>query len=132
MKVFTIRQILILHERMAQKYGGSSGIHNTGMLESAIGRPFATFASQDLYPDIFLKAGAFIQSIVKNHPFVDGNKRTAFAGAMVFLKANGLSFNADQNNVVKFMIRVANENISVDEIARWLKKRTKNVSKHLI
>ena len=132
MKVFTVRQVLILHERMIQKYGGSSGVRDMGMLESAVGRPFATFGGEDLYPDVFMKAGAFIQSIVKNHPFIDGNKRTAFTGTITFLLANKaiVSTNADQ--VVKFMLRVANENLSVDEIAAWLKKRTKNVSKHLI
>jgi len=131
-KVFTVRQVLILHERMIQKYGGSSGVRDMGMLESAVGRPFATFGGEDLYPDVFMKAGAFIQSIVKNHPFIDGNKRTAFTGTITFLLANKaiVSTNADQ--VVKFMLRVANENLSVDEIAAWLKKRTKNVSKHLI
>lgn len=128
MKVFTVRQVLILHERMIQKFGGSSGVRDMGMLESAVGRPFATFGGEDLYPNILMKAGAFIQSIVKNHPFIDGNKRTAFTGAITFLLTNGTFVSADTNQVVKFMLRVANENISVDEIAGWLKKRTKNVS----
>lgn len=109
---------------MIQKFGGSSGIRDMGMLESAVGRPFATFGGEDLYPDIFMKAGAFIQSIVKNHPFIDGNKRAAFAGANTFLLANGTFIFADTNQVVKFMLKVANENISVDEIAKWLKKHT--------
>lgn len=111
---------------MIQKYGGSSGIRDIGMLESAVGRPFATFGGEDLYSNIFLKAGAFIQSIVKNHPFIDGNKRTGFTGAITFLLINGTFVSADTNQIVKFMLRVANENISVDEIARWLKKNTKS------
>lgn len=126
MKVFTVRQVLILHERMIQKYGGSSGVRDMGMLESAVGRPFATFGREDLYPDIFMKAGAFIQSIVKNHPFIDGNKRTAFTGAITFLLANGTFVSTDTNQVVKFMLKVANENIPVDEIAKWLKKHAKS------
>ena len=132
MKVFTVRQVLILHERMIQKYGGSSGVRDMGMLESAIGRPFATFGGEDLYSDVFMKAGAFIQSIVKNHPFIDGNKRTAFSGTIVFLLANGVIVSAGTNQIVKFMLRVANENLSVDEIAAWLKKHTKSASKHLV
>jgi len=131
-KVFTVRQVLILHERMIQKYGGSSGVRDMGMLESAVGRPFATFGGEDLYPDVFMKAGAFTQSIVKNHPFIDGNKRTAFSGTIVFLLASGVIVSAGTNQIVKFMLRVANENLSVDEIAAWLKKHTTNVSKHLI
>ena len=132
MKVFTVRQVLILHERMIQKYGGSSGVRDMGMLESAIGRPFATFGGEDLYSDVFMKAGAFIQSIVKNHPFIDGNKRTAFSGTIVFLLASGVIVSAGTNQIVKFMLRVANENLSVDEIAAWLKKHTKSASKHLV
>jgi len=131
-KVFTVRQVLILHERMIQKYGGSSGVRDMGMLESAIGRPFATFGGEDLYSDVFMKAGAFIQSIVKNHPFIDGNKRTAFSGTIVFLLASGVIVSAGTNQIVKFMLRVANENLSVDEIAAWLKKHTKSASKHLV
>ena len=123
MKVFTVRQILILHERMIQKYGGSSGVRDMGMLESAVGRPFATFGGEDLYPDIFMKAGAFIQSIVKNHPFIDGNKRTAFSGTIAFLLANGVFISVNINQAVKWMLRVANENITVDEITDWLKRR---------
>ena len=93
-----------------------------GMLESAVGRPFATFGGEDLYPDVFMKAGAFIQSIVKNHPFIDGNKRTAFSGTIGFLLASGAIVSANTNQVVKFMLKVANENLSVDEIAKWLMK----------
>lgn len=109
---------------MIQKYGGSSGARDMGMLESAVGRPFATFGGEDLYPDTLMKAGAFIQSIVKNHPFVDGNKRTAFSGTIAFLLANGVFISANTNQAVKWMLKVANENLSVDEIAAWLKKHS--------
>lgn len=111
---------------MIQKYGGSSGVRDMGMLESAANRPFATFGGEDLYTNIFLKAGAFIQSIVKNHPFIDGNKRTAFSGSIAFLLANGIFISVNTNQAVNYMIKVANENLSVDEIAVWLKKNTKS------
>ena len=125
MKVFSLRQVLVLHERMVRKYGGSSGVRDFTMLESALGRPFATFGGHDLYADIFLKAGALIQSIVKNHPFVDGNKRTAWVSAMALLKMKEWQVIAKENEVVMFMVRVANENLSVDEIAGWMKKNTR-------
>jgi len=99
-----------------------------GMLQAAIGRPFATFGGDDLYADIFLKAGALVQSIVKNHPFIDGNKRTAFVSAVALLKASGWHLKLSQDEVVQFMVRVANENLSVDEIAKWLKKNCKKGS----
>lgn len=107
---------------MIMRFGGSSGIRDVGMLESAIARPFATFDGNDLYPDLFMKAGAFIQSIVKNHPFVDGNKRTAFAGTIMFLRTNGVPLAVPDDDAISFMVSVANENLGVDEIAKWLKK----------
>ena len=122
---FTLKQALAVHERAIQKYGGSSGIRDTGMLQSAIFRPFATFDGQDLYPNIYLKAGALIQSIVKNHPFIDGNKRTAFITTYNFLALNGIKITAGEREIVKFMVSVANQNLSVDEIASWLKSHSR-------
>ncbi len=127
MKILTLRQILLLHEAMIEKHGGSSGIRDRGMFESAIHRPFATFAGADLYPDIYLKAAALVQSIVKNHPFVDGNKRTAFVSAFMFLKKNGIDLIVEKAAGVKFVLNVANENLSVDEISLWLKKHSKKI-----
>lgn len=127
MKIITLRQILLLHEIMIKKYGGSSGVRDMGMFESAVHRPFATFGGNDLYPDIYLKTGAFIQSIVKNHPFVDGNKRTAFSGAFIFLKKNNIDLDIEKKEAVKFMLGVANKNLSVDEISLWLKKHSKKI-----
>lgn len=127
MKIITIRQVLILHELQIEKYGGLSGIRDVGMLQSAIGRPFATFGGSDLYPDIFTKTAALIQSIIKNHPFLDANKRTAFVSAVTLLEMNEYSFVASNNEVVKYMLAVANENLTVDQISKWLKKYSKKI-----
>lgn len=127
MKILTPRQVLLLHESVIKKYGGSSGLRDKGMFESAIYRPFATFAGSDLYPDIYLKAGALIQSVVKNHPFVDGNKRTGYSSAYIFLKRNGIDLSVKKVEAIKFMIFVANENLSVDEISSWLKKHSRKL-----
>lgn len=112
---------------MVKKHGGSHGVRDMNMLESAVHRPFATFAGEDLYKDIYLKAAALVQSIVKNHPFLDGNKRTAFSSAYIFLKKNGLKINALEKEIIKFMVSVANENLSVDEISSWLKNHSKKI-----
>lgn len=127
MKILTLRQTLLLHELMVKRHGGSSGVRDMNMLESAINRPFATFGGKDLYRDIYLKTAALIQSIVKNHPFVDANKRTAFSSAYVFLSKNGIGLKTSQNEVVEFMLRVTNENLSVDEISIWIKKHAKKI-----
>ena len=112
---------------MVIKYGGSSGVRDMGMLESAINRPFATYGGQDLYPDIYMKAGALIQSVVKNHPFLDANKRTGYSSAYTFLSLNSIKIEVPQNEVVRFMVSVANKNLSVDEISTWLKKYSKKI-----
>jgi len=123
-KKLSLKQILVLHELEIKKHGGSSDVRDMGMLESAINRPFATYGGNDLYPNLFLKCGALIQSIVKNHPFIDGNKRTAFTSAYITLKTNGIEITAESAQVVKFMMSVANRNLSVDEIAKWLKEHS--------
>ncbi|MBL7036614.1 type II toxin-antitoxin system death-on-curing family toxin [Candidatus Microgenomates bacterium] len=128
MKIITPKQILIVHEHEIKKHGGSSGIRDVGMLESAIGRPFATFAGKDLYITIFLKAGALVQSLVKNHPFVDGNKRTALVSAIVFLKMNNYILSISQDKSVDFVMDVANKNLSVDQISLWFKKHSKKIT----
>ena len=120
MKIINLRQILVLHELMIRKYGGSSGIRDMGMLK---------FGGEDLYPDIYMKAGALVQSIVKNHPFLDGNKRTAFSSAFIFFKGNGILLLSTRKKVVSFMVKVANENLSVDEISSWLRKNSKKTNK---
>lgn len=127
MKIITIRQVLILHELQIEKYGGLSGIRDTGMLQSAIGRPFATFGGNDLYPDIFSKTAALIQSIIKNHPFLDANKRSAFVSAITLFEMNGCRFFASDNEVINYMLGVANENLTVDQISKWIKEHSKKI-----
>ena len=112
---------------MIKRHRGSSGVRDMDMLESAIFRPFATYGKRDLYKNIYLKAAALIQSIVKNHPFLDGNKRTAFSATYIFLWENGIDLDVSHKEVVEFMVKVANENLSVDEISSWLKKHSKKI-----
>ena len=78
-----LEDILNLHQFSIQKYGGSDGLRDSGLLESAIARPFQSFGGEDLYPSIFEKAAALGESLIINHPFIDGNKRT---GACSLLK----------------------------------------------
>ena len=84
MKFLTAEQILFIHARLIDETGGSHGVRDLSMLLSAAGRPQATYGSQDLYPDFFHKAGALMDSLIRNHPFLDGNKRTGIAAAVLF------------------------------------------------
>ncbi|MDE2024918.1 MAG: type II toxin-antitoxin system death-on-curing family toxin [Patescibacteria group bacterium] len=105
---------------MIKRFGGSFGIRELSLIESAIGRPQSTFDGQDLYESIFHKAAAVLQSLLKNHPFVDGNKRTALTSAGLFLEINGyklLNFHKEEEDLA---INVDNEHLTIEEIAKWL------------
>jgi death-on-curing protein len=79
-----LEDILNLHQFSIQKYGGSDGLRDSGLLESAIARPFQSFGGEDLYPSIFEKAAALGESLIINHPFIDGNKRTGTVAMIAF------------------------------------------------
>ena len=85
----TVEQVLFLHSRLVEETGGAHGVRDLGLLESAVARPGATFGGEDLYAEVFRKAAALMASLILNHPFVDGNKRTGIAAAALFLARNG-------------------------------------------
>jgi len=122
MKYPTLDEVVAVHFRVAQKTGGSSGVRDWDLLSSALARPQASFSGQDLYPDIFLKAAALIQSLILNHPFVDGNKRTALASMEYFLYLNGASIKNTQKEKVSFTIWVENKKPTIEQIADWIRK----------
>ena len=120
----TAEQVLFVHYRLVSETGGEYGVRDLGLLESAIARPQATFDKQELYPDMFEKAATLMESLINNHPFVDGNQRTGIACAVLFLKQNGISFSAKNAELEKFTLRVASSNVGRSEIAEWLKKHS--------
>ena len=126
MKYITVKDVLLLHNLAIDATGGSHGLRDLGLLESAVLRPEASFDGEELYPDIFLKAGALIHSLLRNHAFVDGNKRTSMFSAMTFLELNGYEFVSEQMEIVNFALKIENEKLSVEEIADWLKTHTKS------
>lgn len=113
-------QILFIHVRLIQETGGENGIRDLGLLRSAVARPQATFDQTDLYPDIFSKAAALFQSLVNNHPFVDGNKRTGIAATVLFLQLNGYSFQISQAEMVSLTLSVAQGAETIESISAWL------------
>lgn len=116
----TVPQILFLHARLIDETGGSHGLRDLGMLEAASARPQATFDEQELYPDLFSKAAALMDSLINNHPFVDGNKRTAITAAALFLRQNGYRLTITNAELEAFTLRVASSRVDVGEVATWL------------
>lgn len=120
MNYLTPEQILFLHARLIEETGGSHGLRDLGLLESAAARPQATYGGQDLYPDLFSKAAALMDSLIHNHPFVDGNKRTGITAAGLFLVRNGYRLDASNPDLEAFTRQVAESKPDITEIAGWL------------
>ena len=122
-----VGQVLALHEQQVQRYGGPTGVRDRGALESALARPAATFDGEDLYQDIADKAAALMHSLALNHPFVDGNKRTAAFAAIVFVASNDHEFLATSDELVETTNAVAEGKMSVEALAIWFRQRLRSV-----
>lgn len=122
MRYLTAEQVLFIHSRLIDETGGAHGIRDLGLLQSAVSRPKATFGSEDLYPDIFHKAAALMESLIKNHPFIDGNKRTAVTSAGIFLQSNDYYLKTTQKELELFTIKSATSKISFEDAVEWFEK----------
>ena len=94
MNYLSVAQVLFIHARLIAETGGSPGLRDLGLLSSAVARPQATFDGQDLYPDLFSKTAALMDSLVRNHAFIDGNKRVGITAAGLFLRIHGRQLTA--------------------------------------
>jgi len=118
-----IGQVLRIHLSMIERYGGEEGVRDIGLLHSALAMPQASFGGEPLHNDLFEMAAAYLYHIVQNHPFVDGNKRTGAAAALVFLAMNDVSIEADEEGLVALTLAVARGETGKTEIARFFRKR---------
>ena len=116
--------IAINHEAIA-KYGGLHGVRDLNFLRLAIGRPQMSAGLRDAYPTIYQKAAAMFHSIINNHPFFDGNKRTSLFSMIVFMGYNGYSVEFTKEEGIEFTLKAHNGDWNVDQIAEWIKSHTK-------
>lgn len=128
MQFITLDEVLIIHDLMLDVAGGREGIHDFHLLHSAIERPKAQFAGKFLYSSIWLMAAALLHSLVKNHPFEDGNKRTAYFSTVRFLRKNNYILAPKKREIVTFMVDVDVKNKTLEEIAVWLEKNSRRLS----
>ena len=117
--------VLYLHSYQLEMFGGAQGLSNEGLLDSAITQPFASFDGNDLYLTIEEKAARYAFSIVKNHPFVDGNKRTGAAAMVAFLKVNGYEFLPDHKEFETIILGVAGGEISYETLVEFVRREAK-------
>ncbi len=120
-----LKDVLNIHHILIDKFGGSKGVRDIGSLESAINRPFATFDNQELYPTPADKAAAILESILINHPFVDGNKRTAYVLMRLILFEHDLDITANQDEKYSMVISCTTGVMRFDDIKNWIQPRLK-------
>ncbi len=120
MKWITAESVIEIHKIIINSTGGSQGVRSLGALESALFSPLATFDGTDLYPAIVDKAAMLLNSITNNHPFIDGNKRVAFVVTVTILEDNGYKTQFTQEEVISFMLQIAQGNVKQNEIKHWL------------
>ncbi|MBI2020246.1 type II toxin-antitoxin system death-on-curing family toxin [Candidatus Daviesbacteria bacterium] len=120
-------EVIAINSKMVAKYGGLHGVKDVNLLSLAIGRPQMSVGFQDAYKTIFDKAAAMFHSIINNHPFLDGNKRTSLFSAVLFLKYNGWSVEFRRKEAVKFTRRAHNQDYTVEQISKWLKEHSVKV-----
>ncbi|MFH1322084.1 MAG: type II toxin-antitoxin system death-on-curing family toxin [Bacteroidota bacterium] len=111
-----------IHRVLIDKFGGEKGIRE-GALESALNRPYSTFDRKELYPASVDKAAAIIESLIKNHPFMDGNKRIGYVLMRLTLMQSGHDIVAEQNDKYNFVIRIAKGELEFKQIRSWISKR---------
>lgn len=116
--------VLAMHDRLLAEHGGPSGLRDRGLLESALARPHHLWTYEQ--PDIATVAAAYTVGIVRNHPFIDGNKRIGFMTSYVFLARNDLQLTASEFEATRYMFALANGEIEKEALADWLRINTKN------
>ncbi len=118
-----IADVLEFHEDMSATYTMEPGIHDMNMLESAVNAPFQSFSGQDLYPTVFDKAARLCYGLTKNHPFCDGNKRTAVHSMLIYLGLNNIFIDYDKDELEELIINVASGKISSKNLSEWLQDK---------
>lgn len=120
MKTLSKRQILMLHQQLVEQTGGSDGIRDEGLLDSALSAPFQSFDNTDVYPSLQQKAARLCFGLVKNHPFVDGNKRIGAHAMLVFLAVNGVELTYTQTELSDIILQVAASEKEYPDLLDWL------------
>jgi death-on-curing protein len=121
MRYLTLDEVLELHRLVVEQAGGAAGVRDLGALESAVAQPHMAFGGQDLYPTVVEKASALAFSLVRNHPFVDGNKRVGHAALETFLVLNGHELSAPVEEQERVMLGLAAGTVGREEFTEWVR-----------
>lgn len=128
MRYLTIPEVLFIHFQLIERFGGRHGVLNLPGLESAVARPQATMEGADLYASVLEKAAALLHSLILNHPFQDGNKRTAFTALGLFLQYNGMALEGSSTDAENFVVNLADTHVDVATIMDWLQSHARSIT----
>ena len=120
MKTLSKRQVLLLHSSLIEVFGGSDGVRDEGLLESALATPFQTFDGEPVYPSVQSKAAQLGFGLIRNHPFVDGNKRISAHVMLVFLELNGIELHYNQQELIDIILSVASGETDRQGLLQWI------------
>ncbi|MBM9578652.1 type II toxin-antitoxin system death-on-curing family toxin [Leptospira sp. 201903070] len=121
-RYLSYEEILYIHKNQIEEYGGSFGIRDKSLLESAIAQPFSGFDNQEFHIGLIQKAAAYLFYLCKNHAFIDGNKRVALASALIFLDLNGVEMENQEDSLYEVTIGVADGSVSLESIIKTFEK----------
>ncbi len=121
----TLAEVLELHDEQIAHFGGTSGVRDLGLLDSAVSQPSASAFGSTLHQDLAEQAAAYLFHIVRNHPFLDGNKRTGTFAALVFLGINGVELEADPDELAELTISVAEGRAAKEDVARFVRDHSR-------
>ncbi len=124
LRYLTLEEIFRLHFQIIEDFGGTHGVRDEGRLKSVAEAPKQEVFDQEQYPSLYDKAAVYLRNIIGDHPFSDGNKRTAITICGIFLARNGSGIGADPKDLEDFTIRVSTEHLGIIEIAAWLKSHS--------
>jgi len=122
MRYLSVEEILVIHDYQIERFGGLQGILNLSLLESATNRPITNISGKDMYESVHEKAAVLAYALIKNHPFVDGNKRTGLHAALTFLELNGYKATISQKMLVKIGLSIADKKADLTKITLTFKK----------
>jgi len=125
--LITLAEVVQLHKNSIKDFGGSPGIRDINLLKSAVSRPFQSSEDVELYPSVFEKTAAIFESLIKNQPFIDGNKRTGFLTAYALLHKYRFELVASKEKAYDFVIQVSSSGISFEVIVIWFRKNSMRI-----
>lgn len=126
-RFLTIEELLVIHRRVILDHGGSLGLRDRGLLESAASVPAAQFGGEYLHQDIAAMAAAYLFHLCKNHPFIDGNKRIAFAAADIFLELNHFQLAASDSELEQLTLGVADGSLSKEQATEFVRSHSEPI-----